>query len=37
MLFDGTPHVKDGYLEPDFSRPGIGLEFKHQDAEKYKL
>ena len=36
MLFDGalTPH--DGFLEPDLSRPGIGLEFKHSDAEKYK-
>ena len=37
MLFDGalTPH--DGQLRPDLSRTGCGLEFKHSDAEKYKV
>ena len=37
MLFDGilTPH--EGFLKPDLSRPGIGLEFKYPDAEKYKI
>lgn len=37
MLFDGalTPH--EGFLKPDLSRPGIGLEFKRSDAEKYKI
>jgi L-alanine-DL-glutamate epimerase-like enolase superfamily enzyme len=35
MLFDGslTPH--DGYLQPDLSRPGLGIEFKRADAECY--
>lgn len=37
MLFDGLPPVKDGALAPDMSRPGIGLEFKYEDARKYKL
>ena len=34
-LFDGTPEPQDGYLLPDSSRPGIGLEFKEQDAREY--
>ena len=36
MLFDGvlTPE-KGGYLRPDPSRPGLGLELKHADAERY--
>jgi L-alanine-DL-glutamate epimerase-like enolase superfamily enzyme len=35
MLFDGalTPH--DGALYPDLSRPGLGLAFKHADAERF--
>jgi L-alanine-DL-glutamate epimerase-like enolase superfamily enzyme len=37
MLFDGIPAVENGVLKPDLSRPGFGFEFKHQDAEKYKL
>jgi L-alanine-DL-glutamate epimerase-like enolase superfamily enzyme len=37
MLFDGAPHVKDGAIAPDLSRPGMGLEFKQQDAEKYAI
>jgi L-alanine-DL-glutamate epimerase-like enolase superfamily enzyme len=38
MLFDGptTKHVS-GYLQPDFSRHGFGLEFKRADAEKFKV
>jgi L-alanine-DL-glutamate epimerase-like enolase superfamily enzyme len=35
MLFDGAPTPIDGALHPDLSRPGLGLEFKHQDAEHY--
>lgn len=37
MLFDGTPQPVDGALHADLSRPGLGLEFKYADAEKYKV
>ena len=35
MLFDGALIPRDGYLQPDLSRPGIGIEFKRADAERY--
>lgn len=35
MLFDGFISQKDGCLEPDISRPGLGLIFKHKDAQQY--
>jgi len=37
MLFDGTLLPKNGVLYPDLSRPGMGLEFKRADAEKYRV
>ncbi|MDQ2798965.1 MAG: mandelate racemase [Armatimonadota bacterium] len=37
LLFDGALTPKDGVLYPDLSRPGIGLEFKRADAEKYAV
>lgn len=37
MLFDGTCDPHDGSLTPDFDRPGIGLEFKKADAERYAI
>lgn len=37
MLFDGAPEPDGGVLRPDLSRPGLGLEFKRMDAEKYRL
>lgn len=37
MLFDGTSPPVDGALHADLSRPGLGLEFKYADAEKYKV
>ena len=37
MLFDGVPKLVDGALLPDRSRPGMGIEFKHQDAQKYRI
>ena len=37
MLFDGAPVPRDGLIEPDFTRPGLGLEFKRQDAEQYAV
>ncbi len=37
MLFDGAPLVHAGAIRPDLSRPGHGLEFKHQDAARFAL
>lgn len=37
MLFDGVTQPVDGALYADMSRPGLGLEFKFADAEKYKV
>jgi L-alanine-DL-glutamate epimerase-like enolase superfamily enzyme len=37
MLFDGAPVPVDGALRPDLTRPGLGLEFKHPDAERYAV
>jgi L-alanine-DL-glutamate epimerase-like enolase superfamily enzyme len=35
LLFDGVLTPVDGALRPDLSRPGLGIEFKHADAERY--
>jgi len=35
MLFDGTLDPRGGALEPDRSRPGLGLELKCLDAERW--
>jgi L-alanine-DL-glutamate epimerase-like enolase superfamily enzyme len=37
MLFDGAPVPKDGAIRPDLARPGLGLTFKHSDAERYQV
>ena len=37
MLFDGFTEPENGMQAPDLSRPGIGIEFKSSDAEKYKI
>lgn len=37
MLFDGFSPPVNGYMFPDLSRPGLGIEFKKQDAEKFKI
>jgi L-alanine-DL-glutamate epimerase-like enolase superfamily enzyme len=38
MLFDGSTTKHDsGNLRPDLSQPGLGLEFKPKDAEKFKV
>lgn len=34
-LFDGALSPREGALHPDGSRPGLGIEFKRQDAEPY--
>ena len=36
MLFDGFRAPKNGVMYPDLSRPGMGLEFKRADAERYR-
>jgi L-alanine-DL-glutamate epimerase-like enolase superfamily enzyme len=35
LLFDGVASPRAGALFPDLSRPGIGLELKRADAERY--
>jgi L-alanine-DL-glutamate epimerase-like enolase superfamily enzyme len=37
MLFDGTLSPDGGCLEPDRSRPGLGLELRRDAAEEYAL
>ncbi|MGA7385168.1 MAG: enolase C-terminal domain-like protein [Methylocella sp.] len=37
MLFDGVPSPVDGVLHPNLSRPGLGIEFKHADAQRYAV
>lgn len=37
MLFDGVITPVDGRLKPDLSRPGLGLELKRSDAEKFQI
>jgi hypothetical protein len=35
LLFDGVVVPRDGALSSDLGRPGIGLELKRADAERY--
>jgi L-alanine-DL-glutamate epimerase-like enolase superfamily enzyme len=35
MFFDGFLEPTDGALRPDRSRPGLGVEFRRTDAERY--
>jgi L-alanine-DL-glutamate epimerase-like enolase superfamily enzyme len=35
LLFDGALAPHQGALEPDLDRPGIGLELKREEAERY--
>ena len=37
MLFDGAAAPVGGALRPDPYRPGLGLEFKPKDAERFKV
>jgi L-alanine-DL-glutamate epimerase-like enolase superfamily enzyme len=37
MLFDGVLSPEGGFLEPDSSRPGLGLELRRDVAEEYAL
>ena len=35
MFFDGIRLPVNGHLSPDLSRPGMGIEFKRADAERF--
>ncbi|MCZ7572540.1 MAG: hypothetical protein M5U01_28635 [Ardenticatenaceae bacterium] len=37
ILFDGAPEPIDGFLRPDPQRPGLGLDLKRQEAEKWRI
>lgn len=37
MLFEGVQKPVNGLIKPDFSRSGLGIEFKYADADKYKV
>jgi L-alanine-DL-glutamate epimerase-like enolase superfamily enzyme len=37
MFFDGAGDPIDGTLQPDLTRPGIGLELKRADAQRYAI
>ncbi len=37
MLFDGFREPVNGAMIPDLSMPGLGLAFKHQDAEPFRV
>ncbi len=37
MLFDGFSIPVNGYIKPDLKRPGLGIEFRHSDAKKFKI
>ena len=37
MLFEGYARAENGIIYPDLDRNGLGLEFKFNDAEKFKM
>jgi L-alanine-DL-glutamate epimerase-like enolase superfamily enzyme len=37
LLFDGVLQPVEGCLRPDPQRPGLGLEFKRKDAERWRI
>jgi L-alanine-DL-glutamate epimerase-like enolase superfamily enzyme len=37
MFFDGFRESVKGRMTPDLSRPGMGLDFKRADAERYRV
>jgi L-alanine-DL-glutamate epimerase-like enolase superfamily enzyme len=37
MIFDGAARADRGEIKPDLARPGLGLELKRPDVEKYRV
>ncbi|MBS1780842.1 MAG: mandelate racemase [Bacteroidetes bacterium] len=37
MFFKGVVQPVDGIIQPDMTRPGLGLDIKQADAEKYRI
>lgn len=37
MLLEGAPRPVDGMVAPDLSRPGLGLDLRREDAERYAV
>src|SRR5699024_9800300 len=37
LLFDGFREPENGVMKPDLSRPGLGLDFKVEDAKEYEI
>jgi L-alanine-DL-glutamate epimerase-like enolase superfamily enzyme len=37
MFFDGFSEPRKGHMFPDWSRPGLGLELKEKDAERFRV
>jgi hypothetical protein len=37
MLFDGVLSPEHGFIRPREDAPGLGLDFKRQDAEPYRV
>jgi L-alanine-DL-glutamate epimerase-like enolase superfamily enzyme len=37
LLFDGAPQPDRGMLRPDLSRPGLGLDFRREDASRFRV
>ena len=37
MFFEGAPRPRNGVLYPDLSRPGLGLDLKRADAQRFRV
>ncbi|CUH40805.1 L-rhamnonate dehydratase [Jannaschia seosinensis] len=37
MFFDGAPEPRAGLVAPDLSRPGLGLDLRRADAERWRI
>ena len=37
MLFDGAVRAHNGFLQPDDSKPGLGLELKREDGRQFQI
>jgi hypothetical protein len=37
ILFAGAPQPEDGALRPDPASPGLGVELRREDAERWRV